>query len=80
MTHKQNPTGQPEAAKGQQGEFGEGNYKASQDYRERTERFVAEHGDEEIEAEARDAAEALDSDEGEELRDAEEAAKARSAE
>lgn len=57
-------------------EKGEGNYKATRDYNERTERFLDEKGDQ-VEELAEDAAEALDSEEGSDLRDAEEAAKAR---
>lgn len=56
-------------------EKGEGNYKASKDYNERTERFLDENGDK-VEDLAEDAASALDGPEGEELREAEEAGKA----
>jgi hypothetical protein len=51
-------------------EKGEGNYKASKDYDERSERFVAEKGDK-VEDLARDAAKALDGSEGAELKQAE---------
>lgn len=55
-------------------EKGEGNYKATKDYNERTERFLKKEGDR-VDEHAEDAAEALDSDEGAELRRAEEEGK-----
>lgn len=55
-------------------EKGEGNYKASRDYKDRTERFLDKNGDR-IDDLARDAAEAVDGAEGEELREAEEEGK-----
>jgi hypothetical protein len=55
-------------------EKGEGNYKASKDYKERTERFLDKNG-ERIDDLARDAAEAVDGSEGDELRKAEEEGK-----
>jgi hypothetical protein len=51
-------------------EKGEGNYKATKDYNERTERFLKKEGDR-VEDLAEDAAEALESAEGDELRRAE---------
>ena len=51
-------------------EKGEGNYKATKDYKERTERFLKKEGDR-VDNLAEDAAEALDSEEGDELRRAE---------
>jgi hypothetical protein len=52
-------------------EFGEGNYKATRDYNERTEEFLKDKTPEEIERKARDAAMALEGAEGDELRAAE---------
>ncbi len=57
-------------------EKGEGNYKATRDYNERTGKFLDTKGDQ-VEQLADDAAAALDGEEGDELRDAEAAAKAR---
>ena len=57
-------------------EKGEGNYKATRDYNERTERFLDEQGDR-VDELAEEAAAALDGEDGDELRDAEDAAKAR---
>lgn len=51
-------------------ERGEGNYKASKDYDERSEKFVEKNRDK-IDEMARDAAEALEGEEGDELRKAE---------
>lgn len=51
-------------------EKGEGNYKASKDYKERTERFLEREGDR-VEDLADDAAEALEGKEGAELERAE---------
>jgi len=56
------------------GEKGEGNYKATRDYNERTERFLDENGDKVADL-ARDAAADLDGEEGDELRQAEEEGK-----
>lgn len=53
---------------------GEGNYKATKDYNERTERFLDKNGDK-VEDLAEDAAKALDGAEGDELRKAEAAGK-----
>ncbi|MFC4294222.1 hypothetical protein ACFO0A_04025 [Novosphingobium tardum] len=47
-------------------EKGEGNYKATRDYNERTEKFLDEKGNK-VEQLAKDAARAIDSDEGAEL-------------
>lgn len=55
----------------EQGEFGEGNYKASRQYNKETTEFASSHSDEEIAKTARDAAKALDGDEGAELKAAE---------
>lgn len=51
-------------------ERGEGNYKASKDYDERSEKFVEKNRDKLAEM-AREAADSLEGDEGEELREAE---------
>ena len=51
-------------------EPGEGSYEGTCEYNRRTGKFLDEHGNE-VEALARDAAEALDGAEGEELRKAE---------
>ncbi|WP_068071001.1 hypothetical protein [Novosphingobium lentum] len=51
-------------------EKGEGNYKATRDYNERTEHFLDENGNK-VESLAKDAAKALDGKEGDELRKAE---------
>ena len=58
------------AEKMPESERGEGNYKASKDYDERSEKFVEKNRDK-IDEMARDAADALDGEEGEELREAE---------
>jgi hypothetical protein len=55
-------------------EKGEGNYKATKDYNDRTEAFLDKNGDK-VDALAEDAADALDSEEGDELRRAEEEGK-----
>ena len=55
-------------------EKGEGNYKASKDYKERTEQFLAREGDR-VEDLAEDAAEAVDGQEGADLARAEEEGK-----
>jgi hypothetical protein len=56
-------------------EKGEGNYKASRDYKERTEKFLdANKG--KVESLAEEAAAALDGSEGDELRRAEDEGKA----
>lgn len=57
-------------------EKGEGNYKASKDYNERTEKFIERKGDR-IETLADDAAQALDGPEGAELKRAEDEGKSR---
>lgn len=54
-------------------EFGEGNYKAAQNFREAQEDFAADK--QQVQAKAREAAEALDGAEGEELEQAEAAAR-----
>ena len=64
-------TGDTPASKMPESEKGEGNYKASKDYDERSEKFIAAKGDE-VEKLARDAAEALEGEEGAELERAEE--------
>lgn len=56
-------------------EFGEGNYKATRDYNERTEEFLKDKKPEDIERKARDAAKALEGTEGDELRAAEQKGK-----
>lgn len=53
---------------------GEGNYKASKDYKDRTERFLEREGDQ-VESLAEDAAKALDGEEGAELERAEQEGK-----
>jgi len=58
------------AEKMPESERGEGNYKASKDYDERSEKFVDKNRDKLAEI-AREAADALDGSEGEELREAE---------
>jgi hypothetical protein len=55
-------------------EKGEGNYKATKDYDERTKRFLDREGNK-VEGLAEDAAEALDGSEGDELRRAEDEGK-----
>lgn len=55
-------------------EKGEGNYKATKDYNDRTEAFL-DKNEGKVEWLAEDAAEALDGAEGDELRRAEEEAK-----
>lgn len=55
-------------------EKGEGNYKATKDYNDRTEAFL-DKNEGKVEELAEDAAEALDGAEGDELRRAEEEAK-----
>lgn len=55
-------------------EKGEGNYKATKDYNDRTEAFL-DKNEGKVEELAEDAAEALDGPEGDELRRAEEEAK-----
>lgn len=55
-------------------EKGEGNYKATKDYNDRTEAFL-DKNEGKVESLAEDAAEALDGAEGDELRRAEEEAK-----
>ena len=50
-------------------EFGEGNYKAAQNYREGQEDFAADK--DRVETKAREAADAVDGPEGEELAEAE---------
>lgn len=54
-------------------EFGEGNYKAAQNYREAQEDFAADK--QMVEAKAREAADALDGSEGDDLEKAEKAAR-----
>lgn len=54
-------------------EFGEGNYKAAQNFREAQEDFAADK--QQVQAKAREAAEALDGAEGEALEQAEAAAR-----
>jgi hypothetical protein len=56
-------------------EKGEGNYKASRDYNQRTEKFLADNKDK-VGSLAEEAAAALDGREGDELRRAEEEGKA----
>jgi len=56
-------------------EKGEGNYKATKDYKERTERFLDREG-ERVDELAEDAAEAVEGDEGAELQRAEDEGKA----
>ncbi|MET0179365.1 MAG: hypothetical protein ABW194_02640 [Novosphingobium sp.] len=56
-------------------EKGEGNYKASRDYNQRTEKFLADNKDK-VEGLAEEAAAALDGSEGDELRRAEDEGKA----
>ena len=51
-------------------ELGKGSYEGTREYNRRTGKILDEHGNE-VEALARDAAEALDGAEGEELRKAE---------
>lgn len=58
------------AEKMPESERGEGNYKASKDYDERSEKFVEKNRDKLSEM-AREAADALDGSEGDELREAE---------
>lgn len=55
---------------------GEGSYEGTRDYNKRTETFLDQKG-EKVEDLARDAARALDSDEGVELEQAEEQGKAK---
>ncbi len=55
-------------------EFGEGNYKAAQNYREAQEDFAADK--QQVEDKAREAANALDGADGEELEQAAAAARA----
>jgi hypothetical protein len=59
------------AQKMPEGERGEGNYTASKEYDERSEKFVAENR-EELARLAREAAESLDGKEGAKLKQAEE--------
>lgn len=54
-------------------EFGEGNYKAAQNYREGQEDFAADK--QQVKAKAREAADALDGDESADLEKAEAAAR-----
>ena len=54
-------------------EFGEGNYKAAQNYREAQEDFAADK--QKVKDKAREAADALDGAEGDELKQAEAAAR-----
>lgn len=54
-------------------EFGEGNYKAAQNYREAQEDFAADK--QQVEAKAREAADALDGPEAADLEQAEAAAR-----
>lgn len=54
---------------------GEGSYSGTREYKQRTERFLDEHGNE-VEDLAREAEQALDGAEGDELRRAEEEGKA----
>lgn len=56
---------------GEKGEFGEGNYKAAREYNAQTTEFAQTHSEEEIAAKAREAAKALDGDEGADLAAAE---------
>ena len=52
-------------------EFGEGNYKASREYNKETTEFAQTHSEEEIAKTAREAAKALDGEEGADLEAAE---------
>ena len=63
-------TGETTASKMPESEKGEGSYKGSKDYDERSEKFIAAKGDE-IEGLAKDAARAVDGEEGAELEQAE---------
>lgn len=54
-------------------EFGEGNYKAAQNYREAQEDFAGDK--QKVAAKAREAADALDGSEGDDLEKAEKAAR-----
>ena len=60
----------------QQGEFGEGNYKASREYNKETTEFAQTHSEEDIAKTAREAAKALDGEEGADLAAAEAEGKA----
>jgi hypothetical protein len=75
MTDQTNPAsrvtpGDAEKAS-HKGEYGEGNYKASREYNKETTEFAQTHSEEDIAKTARDAAKALDGEEGADLAAAE---------